>query len=37
VTDGGYRSERPIDGEPAFRQALLKRFGVRLPAPPGTI
>lgn len=37
VTDGGHRSERPIDGEPAFRQALLEHFGVRLPAPPGTI
>jgi N-hydroxyarylamine O-acetyltransferase len=31
-TDGDRRSERPIDGEAAFRQALLEHFGVRLPA-----
>jgi len=34
VTDGGHRSERPIDGEPAFLEALLEHFGVRLPEPP---
>ncbi len=34
VTDGGHRSERPIDGEPAFREALLEHFGVRLPQSP---
>jgi N-hydroxyarylamine O-acetyltransferase len=33
VTDGGHRSERPIDGEPAFREALLEHFGMRLPEP----
>ena len=32
VTDAGRRSERPIDGEAAFREALLEHFGVRLPA-----
>jgi N-hydroxyarylamine O-acetyltransferase len=31
VTDGGHRSERPIDGEPAFREAMLEHFGIRLP------
>jgi N-hydroxyarylamine O-acetyltransferase len=33
VTDQSQRSERPIDGEEGFRQALLEHFGVRLPAP----
>ena len=34
VTDGGRRSERPIDGEDAFHEALSEHFGVRLPEPP---
>jgi N-hydroxyarylamine O-acetyltransferase len=34
VTDAGHRSERPIEGEPAFREALAEHFGVRLPDPP---
>jgi N-hydroxyarylamine O-acetyltransferase len=31
VSDADQRSECPIDGEPAFRKALLDHFGVRLP------
>jgi N-hydroxyarylamine O-acetyltransferase len=31
VTDNGQRSERPIDGEAAWRRALGEHFGVRLP------
>jgi N-hydroxyarylamine O-acetyltransferase len=32
VTEGGHRTERPIDGEPAWTRALEEHFGVRLPA-----